>query len=60
MLHYRIHGFLGTELLVRNLFQNFIRFPAMKVQRFTNIWKAVLAPFAPPSNYAPEYSVIKL
>ena len=26
---------------------------AMKTQRIVNIWKAFLAPFAPPSNYAP-------
>ena len=49
MLHYTIHGFLHTELLVRNSFQSEssrLR-AAMKTQRFVNIWKAALAPFAP-------------
>ena len=35
MLHYRIHN-------------SFISTAAIKTQRFTNIWKAALAPFAPP------------
>ena len=49
MLHYRIHAFLHTELLVPNSFQSeAFRFrAAMKTQRFGNIWKAALAPFAP-------------
>ena len=39
MLHYRIHGFLHTELLVRNSFQSeaFRLRAAMKTQRLTNI-----------------------
>ena len=39
MLHYRIHGFLHTELLVRNSFQSeaFGWRAAMKTQLFTNI-----------------------
>ena len=39
MLHYRIHGFLGTELLVWNLFQSdvFHLRAAMKTQSFANI-----------------------
>ena len=54
MLHYRIHGFVHTELLlVGNSFQSeaFRLRAAMKTQRFANIWKAALSPFA-PSNYA--------
>ena len=49
MLHYRIHGFLHTELLVRNSFQReaFGLKAAMKTQRLANIWKAALALFAP-------------
>ena len=49
MLHYRIHGFLRTELLVRNSFESevfHLRAP-MKAQCFANIWMATLAPFAP-------------
>ena len=39
LLHYRIHGFLQTELLVRNPFQSevFHLRAAMKTQRFANI-----------------------
>ena len=39
MLHYRIHGFLHTELLVRNSFQReaFGLKAAMKTQRLANI-----------------------
>ena len=38
MLHYRIHGFLHTELLVRNSFQSeaFRLRAAMKTQRLAN------------------------
>ena len=48
MLHYKIHGFLCTELLVGNLFQSevFHLRVAMKTQCFANFWKAALAPFA--------------
>ena len=58
MLHYRIHGFLRTELLVRNSLQGevFHVRAAMKTQRFANISKAALAPFA-PSNYAPDLDI---
>ena len=53
MLGYRIHDFLRTELLVLNSFKSdiFHLRAAMKTQRFANIWKAALSPFA-PSNYA--------
>ena len=39
MLHYGIHGFLRTELLLRNSLQNevFHLREAMKTQRFANI-----------------------
>ena len=39
MLHYRIHGFLGTELLVWNSFQSevFHLRAAVKMQSFANI-----------------------
>ena len=39
MLYYRIHGFLRTELLVRNSFQSEVLHlrTAMKTQRFANI-----------------------
>ena len=49
MLHYRINDFLGAEVLVSNSFQSevFHLTAAMKTQRFANIWKAALAPFAP-------------
>ena len=48
MLNYRIHGFLHTDLLVRNSFQKeaFRLRAAMKTQCFVNILKAALAPFA--------------
>ena len=38
MLHYRTHGFLHTELLVRNSFQSeaFRLRAAMKTQRLAN------------------------
>ena len=47
MLHYRIHDFLHTELLVQNLFQSegFRLRAAMKTQRLANVWKATLASF---------------
>ena len=46
-LHYGIYGFLRTELLVRNSFQNDVFYlrAAMKIRCFVNIWKAALAPF---------------
>ena len=49
MLHYRVHGSLHMELLVRNSFQReaFRLRVAMKTQRLANIWKMGLAPFAP-------------
>ena len=42
MLHYRIHGFLRTDLLVRNFFQSevFHLRAAIKTQSFANNWKA--------------------
>ena len=49
MLHYRIDGFLHTELLIRDSFQSegfHLRVP-MKTQRLANIWKPALAPFCP-------------
>ena len=48
MLHYRIHHFLRTELLVRNFYSklSFHLREAMKTQRFANIWKVALALFA--------------
>ena len=54
MLHYRVHGFLLTGLLVRNSFQSeaFRLRAAMKTQLLAYIWKAALAPFS-ASNYAP-------
>ena len=54
MLHYRIHGFLCTQLSVRKAFQSkvFHLRAAMKTQCFANIWKASLAPFS-PLNYVP-------
>ena len=56
MLHYRIHGFLHTELLVRNSFQSeaFRLRAAIKTQRSANIWKTALASI-PPSDYAPVF-----
>ena len=49
MLHYRINGFLHTELLFQNSFQSegLCLRAAMKMQRLANIWKGALAPFAP-------------
>ena len=49
MLHRRITDFLCSEVLVRNSFKSevFHLRAAMKTQRFANIWKAALAPFAP-------------
>ena len=59
MLHYRIHDFLRTELLVWNWFKSevFHLRAAMKTQHLPNVWKAALAPFA-PSNYATGLIVV--
>ena len=54
MLHYRIYGFLRTELLVSSSFRNevFHMRAAMKTQPFANMWKVALVPFA-SYNYVP-------
>ena len=54
MLHYRIYGFLRTELLVWSSFRNevFHMRAAMKTQPFANMWKVALVPFA-SYNYLP-------
>ena len=44
MLHYRIHGSLTQGI---NISEDVILTAAIKTQRFANIWKAALAPFAP-------------
>ena len=47
MLHYRIYGFLGAELLAGNSFESdvFNLRAAMKTQCFANISKAAWSPF---------------
>ena len=57
MLHYRIHGFLLTELTVPKTFQgyayslkNWENSNESTLFYFANIWKAALAPFAPSTK----------
>ena len=52
MLHYRLRGFLLTELTVPKAFQIYIfclsiERAAVKTKHFANISEADLAPFAP-------------
>ena len=50
MLHYRIHGFLLSELSVRKAGALKLQFlfegAAIKIQHFANIWKVLLSPFS--------------